>query len=199
MAGIRIKQLDSTLTLSGGSFLASDGTDWVASVRKQRNSIVINTKDNYPGTALFTDTWVTNNKALFIPFRVETAMTAKRIGFMAGNASSGNIDIGIYDTDGNRLVSFGSFASSGSSRTQIKDITDTALTASTYYYAALVCSSTTMQMMTLRAGESSDLRRRLYGIKEQNNAFPLPEVASFSDPGTGSTNKVPMLIILGSA
>lgn len=86
--------------------------------------------------------WTSNNKAYFYPFHLNTHETAYQLLFFVGGTSSGNIDVGIYDSQKNLLVSAGSTAMSATVNTwQELNITDTPLPPGDYLLAGN-CSTT---------------------------------------------------------
>ena len=65
--------------------------------------------------------YVTPNLAVFVPFWVPEPVVITKMGWGNGTAVAGNIDVGISDESGNRLVSAGSTAQSGTSALQVVD------------------------------------------------------------------------------
>jgi hypothetical protein len=92
---------------------------------------------------LSSGTWATANAAYYYPFRLTGWATAYQLLFWVGATSSGNIDMGIYDAQKNRIVSAGSTAMSATVNTvQELNITDTTL-APGDYLLAVACDNTT--------------------------------------------------------
>lgn len=121
--------------------------------------------------------WPTANLALYVPFTVEAPFTAKLIGIENGGTASGNIDVGIYDDQQNRLVSKGSTAQSGTTTVQSFDITDTLLLPGLYYLGIAFDGTTgTTRSFT---GITVPLLG-LCGVLQQASAFPLPSPAVFA-------------------
>jgi hypothetical protein len=87
--------------------------------------------------------WVGANTAYMWPFKLTDWATAYQLLFMVGATSSGNIDVGIYDAQKNKVVSAGSTAMSATVNTvQELNITDTLLAPGDYLLAA-ACDNTT--------------------------------------------------------
>ena len=87
--------------------------------------------------------WLAANKAFFYPFTLTSPAVAYQLLFWVGATSSGNIDVGIYDVQGNRIVSAGSTAMSATVNTvQELNITDTQLMPGSYLLA-VACDNTT--------------------------------------------------------
>lgn len=121
--------------------------------------------------------WPSANQALYVPFWTPVPLVIARILVLNGAAVSGNLDVGIYDQDGTRLVSSGSTAQAGVSDVQEIDITDT-LVGPGRFYAALALDNTTGT--NLFFGSNSANQVRLLGVLLQASAFPLPAVATFA-------------------
>lgn len=120
----------------------------------------------------------TASKAFYIPFViVEKPFTVARIGVGNGTAVSGNIDAGVYDSQGNRLVSSGSTAQSGTSAVQWLDVTDTTLNPGLYYMALSVDNTTAT---VLRSAGLNQTEQRILGCFVETSAFALPATATFA-------------------
>lgn len=86
--------------------------------------------------------WPTASLGLFYPFVLTSTATAYQLLFYVGATSGGDIDMAIYDSQKNRIVSAGSTAMSASINTvQELNITDTVLGPGVYLLA--VSSSAT--------------------------------------------------------
>ena len=92
--------------------------------------------------AIATITWPTNNLAVYAPIVLPIRFTVARFLVSNGNNLTGNVDVGLYNQAGTRLLSTGSTARSGSTINQYIGITDQSFPPGTYYLA-LVGSSTT--------------------------------------------------------
>jgi len=79
--------------------------------------------------------WPTANQVYFVPFRMAASAIVTKMFWGNGAAVAGNYDAGIYDLDGNLLVSTGSQAQTGTTSTQVINVTDTALKRGVYYMA----------------------------------------------------------------
>ena len=119
--------------------------------------------------------WPTTNGAIFVPFVLYSPMMVVKM-FVSVGTASGNVDVGIYDTGQNRLVSMGSTAMAGSSAIQIFDIADTQLNDGVYYMAVAVDNGTG----TLSAQNPAIAITSSMGILSQSSAFPLPNPAVFA-------------------
>lgn len=126
--------------------------------------------------------WPAANLAIYMPFLVETPVTAYKMAFEVG-AQAGNCDVGIYDQLGNRLVSKGS-TPVGPAGLQVIDITDTALTPGVYFMAMNVDTTTTLTIA--RVAPASGQWQQIAGHQQQAvGAVTLPDPATFANPGQG--------------
>jgi hypothetical protein len=80
-------------------------------------------------------TWVAN-LAVFIPFGLSQPFLVREVFWMNGSAAGANIDVGIYDTAGNRLASLGTTAQgTASTLTNSAAFTDYTIAPGDYYLA----------------------------------------------------------------
>lgn len=108
-----------------------------------RFSAVVDTQIFQVGPSWVGNTnWPANNRAVYAPVSIPARFTIARFFAVNGTNATGNMDIGIYDLGGNRLLSTGTTARSGTSVVQYIGVTDTSFPAG-QYYLALVASSTT--------------------------------------------------------
>lgn len=136
--------------------------------------------------------WPTANKAFFIPVRISVSVIIlKMLWFNGTTVGTNNVDVGIYDNQGNKIVSSGSILTSGTSSFQEANITDTTIEPGLYYMAMAMDGTTdTVRRQTDAVPEGS-----FYGILEQASAFNLPANATFAAhsaayiPYIGMTNK----------
>ena len=119
-----------------------------------------------------TGAWPTANKAILIPFRLNTFERIVSLSILNGGTVSGNWDGGIYNSDGVRIVSSGSTAQSGANATQNFTLTSTLL-APGHYYAAFAANNTTGTLGYYATGLGA-LVLRCLGLKEVTSSFPLP-------------------------
>lgn len=132
-------------------------------------------------TATASAAWPASSRAIFQPFEVQVPSIAKQIAFVVGATSSGNIDVGIYDLGGNRLVSKGSTAMSASTNAiQVIDITDTLLQPGVYY-AALAVDNTTGT--TFRWNPATQ-QLTAFGVQQAASAFVLPTTVTYANPAS---------------
>ena len=131
--------------------------------------------------------WPTANKAIYCPVLVDRVITVTQMAVVNGATVNGNLDLGIYDEAGNKVVSKGSTAQSGTNAVQALDITDTELKPG-LYFLALASSSGTATFF--RANGASTEVTRVCGLQQQTSAFALPSTATFANP---SQNYSPLI------
>jgi hypothetical protein len=117
---------------------------------------------------------VANNKVFYIPFVVREPFILDKFAYWCSTAS-GNVDLGLYDIDGNKLVSTGSTACA--TNAQELDVTDYFVRPGRYY-AACAFSSATVQITRISATNAA--LHRSMGWLDQAQSLPLPTTATFS-------------------
>ena len=120
--------------------------------------------------------WPAANLAIYIPFRVSAPVLVTQMFTTNGSTVAGNVDIGIYDVAGTRLVSSGATAQSGTSALQAYDITDTLLAPGQFY---LACSLSDGTATIARVATSAQFLRA-FGCAQEASAHPLPATATFA-------------------
>lgn len=119
--------------------------------------------------------WPSANLAIYAPVMVDYPCTVYQMSIDVVT-QSGNVDVGIYDELGNRLVSAGSTAV-GAAGIQLFNITDTPLTPGVYWLA-MCCDNITASFM--RSNVVQQLSR-VCGCQQQAvGAVTLPNPATFA-------------------
>lgn len=132
-----------------------------------------------------TAVWPVANQAIFCPFMLTKTVTAVMMFTINGLPINGNIDIGLYDELGNRIVSIGGVAQAGGNTIQTFDIADT-LVGPGVYYMALVLDNNAGHIN--RRALFANTSPAILGMAEMANAYPLPAVAVMA---TVTGNSVP--------
>ncbi len=117
----------------------------------------------------------TANKIYYIPFRIGATVLVKRLYCVNGAAVSGNIDLGVYDQNGKRLIVAGSTAQASTNVPQAIDTTDTELLPGCYYFG-IQCSNTTSAFFRNNSAVSLLQGRGLY--METAGGIGLPSTAT---------------------
>lgn len=122
------------------------------------------------------------NIAHYVPVIVELQITIYQMSIIIG-AQAGNVDVGIYNEGGTRLVSAGSTAA-GAAGIQVFDVTDTILSPGCYYLTLVASTATTL---TILAANPTATIIRGCGQRQQASALPLPSTATFAANAQGIT------------
>lgn len=126
--------------------------------------------------------WSSANRAIYIPIHIAVTTVARRLWLAVGTTGGTNsVDMGIYDSAGNRLVSDGGHTVGTASQVQFLNITDTTLQPGAYYIG-IAYNGTTAHIMTHNAPNTDEAR--LVGILQQATAYTLPNPATFATLGT---------------
>lgn len=120
--------------------------------------------------------WPAANTALYIPFYLPGPILVVKLFSLNGAAVSGNIDMGIYDEKGTRMVSAGSTVQTGTSTIQEFDVTDTIIGPGLFYLAVALDNATG----TLFRASLGSTYLKAMGMQQQATAFPLPATATFA-------------------
>lgn len=127
------------------------------------------------------------NRAYYIPFHLDEPILVTKLFCANGATVSGNVDMGIYDSNFTRIVSIGSTVQAGTSALQAFDITDTLIGPGDFYLAIALDNATG----TIYNGTNPTLPVvQAAGILMQASAFPLPANAT---PVTSSATTVPLV------
>jgi hypothetical protein len=122
--------------------------------------------------------WPTADLLLGYPFRAFRPTTITQLWWHKGSAISGNLDVGIYDPTGRRIVSSGSTAQAATVNIlQLLDITDTTLGPGDYYLCGAMNNTTGTVFRASWPGSNS--QGYLIGQVQMSTAFPLPATATF--------------------
>lgn len=121
--------------------------------------------------------WPSANLAIYVPVWVEKPVLVTKMATQVTATAAGNVDVGIYDIRGNRLVSAGSTAVGGVGA-QVFDVADTFLNPGTYYLAMNVSTVTTVAYARTAMAASYI---RACGLQQQAvGAVALPATATFA-------------------
>lgn len=120
--------------------------------------------------------WPSANLAIFVPFRLPAPLTVQSLWVLNGATASGNIDVGIYDYTGTKLVSTGSTAQSGTNVVQSVGVT--AVLGAGLFYLALAMNNTTGTIARFAPANVGLVKAA--GLAEAASAFPLPATTTLS-------------------
>lgn len=120
--------------------------------------------------------WPAANDAIFVPMSLRFPAMALRMWIINGATATGNVDVGLYTMGGDRIVSIGSTAQSGTTAPQYFNITDTYLSPGNYYMAVAMDGTTG----TTRRFNFAVERCQAAGIVKATTAFALPATVTFT-------------------
>jgi hypothetical protein len=126
-------------------------------------------------------TWGVANRAWYHPVILTHPIVVTKLWWQNGTTIAGNLDCGIYDEQGHRLLSTGSTAQAGTTAIQSVDVPDTAISAG-LVYLALAGDSGTSSIWVM--GNNTTASGIAYSVYLQLSAFPLPAIATFASEGT---------------
>ena len=135
--------------------------------------------------------WPTANLVIYSPLRILSRVIVRKLWFANQATATGNIDIGLYDAGGTKLVSSGSTAKAATNDEQVLDVTDTTIGPG-FYYMALTCSNNTDTFMV--DADAAPLDAAVGMLTETPGAFGLPTTASWAIAQTLAYN--PMMGVL---
>jgi hypothetical protein len=161
--------------------------DFFSSLSHNGIGIMVNAGEGLLGDR----TWGTANTGFFIPFNVGSMITVKQLAIYNGATVAGNLDVGIYDAEGHRLVSSGSVAQAGVGAIQLFDITDTVLPPG-LYYAALACDNATATVDGWDIGHAPGPAG--YEVHQVAAVFPLPATVVYGS-ADNTDNAMPHILI----
>jgi hypothetical protein len=141
------------------------------------------------------NTALVSNSAYGARFTAPRTLTINSISFRVATASgtNDNVDVGIYDDAGNRLVSSGAVASKlNSTGTKNVPITATKLTVGKDYYAVISAPSTATLVFAATIGDAFGTTMGLSESWVKSTAHPLPATIST----VTNTDSAPLLFLL---
>ena len=129
----------------------------------------------------------TANRAWYFPFLVEVPCLAKKMFLINGTTAAGNVSIGIYDSEFNRIAEL-TAAQTGTSVIQEFDIVDTILLPGRYWMAVSFSNATA----TYFRAQPADEVMAGAGAFAQATAHPLPQTAAPSRTVSTSIDVIAM-------
>lgn len=123
--------------------------------------------------------WPAANRAILLPVRVGGYFTIRR-GAWENGTVSGNVDCGVYTSEGKLVASTGSVAQAGVGAWQSAAITPTTIPPG-WYYIALALDNATGQIA--RSQFTINAARQI-GCCDLTSGFPLPASATRAPVGS---------------
>ena len=120
--------------------------------------------------------WPAANLAVYVPIRVAVRVVVRQLWLASEATGTGNVDVGLYNQAGTRLVSAGSTAKIAATNEQIFNVTDTT-TGPGLYFWALSCSNSTDTFN--RAAPVAPIPAALGVLTESLGSVTLPATATW--------------------
>lgn len=121
--------------------------------------------------------WPSNNLGIFIPFRIANPFRFSNIGIVISSAS-GNLDLGVYNSDGTKIISTGSTAVGANVNTIA--VSATTLPPGLYYMAASFSTTACTVMSYVFTSTAKVGIIRALGVSQMASALALPATATFA-------------------
>lgn len=118
----------------------------------------------------------------YYPFRLYEPAIAVKMSYLVGATASGNVDLGIYSSQGNLLVSSGLTAQGSINTLQELDITDTLLQPGVYFMA-IKCDSASGTAFRNSFNDENILPLAPFYHETTGAGATLPTTATFSITG----------------
>lgn len=119
-------------------------------------------------TNLTATAWPTTNKSIFYPFFTEEPVTFATLFLYTGATVTNNVDVGIFDITGKKIISTGTKAASASTL-NLWTVASTTIGVGTFYFG-VACAGTATTMFGY-AGTNQFLR--YHGCLEMASNFVL--------------------------
>ncbi len=140
--------------------------------------------------------WPAANVGVFIPFTIPEPVTFTKMFWGNGSAVAGNIDVGLFDESGTRLVSIGTTAQATVSTIQVVDITDTTLARGRWYLGMTSDTSGATQKV-LQAVPVGGICQAFGLLKDTSCAPPLSTNANPATYVAYDLASIPLVGVMG--
>ena len=128
------------------------------------------------GSGAVSTAWGTGNKCLYVPFWLSKPFQVVKLLAHNGSAVNGNLDIGVFDADGNAVIGIAAAAQTGTNVWQEFDVTDQWLQPEMYFWGIQNTGTTGTIMMWASLVHSATA-----GVLEELKADAnLPTTATFA-------------------
>lgn len=122
--------------------------------------------------------WPTANLAIFVPIQVRRAVNVLKLWYSSGATATGTIDIGVYDSVGNRKISLTNTNKGGVGEIY-GDTTNTGLTPG-LYYMGLVNSTNSDTFFFSSTAPAAPIAAALGVLTAQLGSAVLPDPAGWA-------------------
>jgi hypothetical protein len=122
--------------------------------------------------------WTTADLVHYAPIRVKRHVIAVKLWFGSEATGTNNIDIGIFNRAGTKIISTGLVAKPASNTCSVQDITDTPL-APDLYYMGMTCVSATATFNMWNLTNAPDLSAQGFRTEQLGAGAALPSTATW--------------------
>lgn len=121
-----------------------------------------------------THSWPSGGVAIFVPFFLQQHMYVNGLYWMNGTTVAGNMDMGIFDQDGNRIFSLGPVLQSGTSARQMNIVSPPIHLWAGLYYMGMVAETGSAAVMSDLNALSTGTMIQFFGMAQAPTSYPLP-------------------------
>ena len=168
--------------------------DWTADAEGSLTTIATYTDDSCAGGFIMSvaynqagagsSAWGTANLIGYYPFLCITPFLVQRVFWGNGATVSGNVDVGVYNTDGVLLLNAGSTAQATINVAQSVALGTPYLLTPDLYYFGVAASSATATFVGSGVGTPDFMQH--FGMGQQSAAPPLPATWTFASASTST-------------
>ena len=127
--------------------------------------------------SLSSTAWGTQYRAIYVPVRVPERLTVVALGCATNSTGTNNLDIGIYDSAGRKIITTTSTAKVASATIQVVDIADTVIPGPGTFYLALNSAGTTDTFYAMDYGAPVPCA---WGVRTETlGSVTLPDTATW--------------------
>jgi hypothetical protein len=209
IVGADVPTLNQNTTGSAASLTTSrkiNGTDFngTAAINPAPDAF-LSTMGDSPAWAFITQSTLGSsqsvlaaNSGFFVPIRPRQNISVSSLAWVVA-LSSGNYDIGVYDSTGARLWSRGSTAVTTAATQVAETVTGVSMAAGSTYYIAWSSDTTSSAVKGLGGAGTAELARSMDGtlaVVSVASVFPLPSTVTI---GTSTVNRLPFIALRGTS
>lgn len=132
--------------------------------------------------------WPSTNLAVAVPFSLSSPYFVQSVWWINGSTSNGNVDCGVYTSDGTLVFDCGAIAQTGNSLVQAASVSPTVLEPNQYYWALSMSGATA----TYGGIGSLAAAPQLTGIAQMAGAEPLPASFVFASATSFGSIRLPL-------
>jgi len=167
-----------------GDWINDAGTNLLTIQTFGDESVGYTVGDPLNQAGLGSNAWTTANLAVYFPFQVFMPFLVQKVFWANGATVSGNVDVGVYNTDGVLLLNAGSTAQATINVAQSVALGTPYLLTPDLYYFGVAASSATATFVGSGVGTPDFMQH--FGMGQQSAAPPLPATWTFASASTST-------------